>query len=174
MRAAGREDDGGGDARTTLLLAFIVVFFFVLIPAVARLFYGMPSIFAVVEGKSMEPVLHTGDLVLMVPRQPDEIRVGDVVVYAKYGGYIIHRVVHVYQNDGKYCYVLWGDNRVTNRYPDAGFPETCGRVTFTDPYTGVRVTASGVPYEAIVGVVASFNGYSIKLPFFGVLTLLFR
>jgi len=117
---------------------------------------------AIVDGKSMEPLFHTGDVVVLVKKQPEEIQVGDVVVYKNIlGKYIIHRVIKVYVVDGKYCYVIMGDN---NPIPDVGFP-SC-------PPTpeGYR----GVPYEAIKGVVVSLGGVPVKFPYLGGITLLFR
>lgn len=59
---------------------------------------------AVVEGKSMEPLLWTGDVVVVY--KSSEIRVGDVVIYESRGSYVIHRVIEVCDNG----YLIKGDN----------------------------------------------------------------
>ncbi|MCE4618845.1 MAG: signal peptidase I [Desulfurococcales archaeon] len=133
----------------------IVVLLFILIVA-----SGVRSM-AIVEGQSMEPLFHTGDVVFLKKKGPGEIKVGDIVVYeAKPGKYIIHRVISIYQAAGTTCYVVKGDN---NPIPDPGLPPC--------PYkNGVR----GIPYEAISGVVLAPDGIAIKIPYLGGLTLLFR
>ncbi|MEM0025067.1 MAG: signal peptidase I [Zestosphaera sp.] len=69
---------------------------------------------AVVEGKSMEPLLWTGDVVVVY--KSSEIRVGDVVIYESRGSYVIHRVIEVRSN----CYLIKGDN---NPIPDGCIPK---------------------------------------------------
>lgn len=158
-------------AKDIFVIAMILVI--VSMPLWVKQALGVPSVFAVVEGQSMEPTLHTGDLVLLLPKKPEDIQVGDVIVYRRYGGYVIHRVVYVYQGDnGEYCYVTWGDNRVTNKFPDFGDPSVCPTVHFRDPYTGSEAASSGVPYSSVVGVAVSFNGYIVKIPYIGSITLI--
>ena len=76
---------------------------------------GGPTTIVVVSGTSMEPGLHTGDLVL-VHRQ-DAYRVGDVAAYrlpagqVGAGSVVIHRIVGGSAETG---FVLRGDNRQTN------------------------------------------------------------
>lgn len=69
---------------------------------------------AVVEGKSMEPLLWTGDIVIVY--KSDEIRVGDVVIYKSRENYVIHRVIEIRSN----CYLIKGDN---NPLPDGCIPK---------------------------------------------------
>jgi len=117
---------------------------------------------AIVDGRSMEPLFHTGDVVVLVEKAPDEIEVNDVVVYKNpLGKYIIHRVIKIYEVDGKICYVIKGDN---NEIPDLGF-SSC-----PPSPEGYR----GVPYEAIRGVVVSIGDTPVKFPYLGGITLLVR
>jgi signal peptidase I len=69
---------------------------------------------AVVEGKSMEPLLWTGDVVIVY--KTSEMRVGDVVIYEGRGNYVIHRIIEIRDN----CYVIKGDN---NALPDGCIPK---------------------------------------------------
>ena len=118
--------------------------------------------FAVVEGRSMEPLLHSGDLVFLLSDR-DPI-VGDVVVYRdNMGRFIIHRVIAVYEVNGLTCYVIKGDNNVI---PDMGDPEDCIKPVNVEGYSSY-----GVPRERIVGVVISIDGNPIKIPYVGGLTL---
>ena len=62
--------------------------------------------YVMVNGVSMEPLYHGGDLILV--RQADEYQVGDIVTYhdSKMNAYVIHRIIDL-EPDG---YVLKGDN----------------------------------------------------------------
>ncbi len=105
---------------------------------------------AVVEGKSMEPTLQTGDLVLVIRVSPKDIHVGDIIVYKKLGGtFIIHRVIKIKHVDDQFYYVTQGDN---NPIPDG----------------------PGVPYRDVIGKVVSINDAPIKIPVIGYLSLMFR
>jgi signal peptidase len=75
-------------------------------------FLGGPASYVIVAGHSMEPTLHTGDLV--VARRQHTYRRGDVIAYhimknqAGAGSLVIHRIVGGSSQDG---YVTRGDNR---------------------------------------------------------------
>ncbi len=75
-------------------------------------FLGGPATYVIIAGHSMEPKLHTGDLVLA--RRQRTYRRGDVVAYrimkdqAGAGELVIHRIVGGSSRDG---YVTRGDNR---------------------------------------------------------------
>ncbi|MEM0233174.1 MAG: signal peptidase I [Candidatus Nezhaarchaeales archaeon] len=70
---------------------------------------------AVVEGTSMVPILHSGDVVLLVGVKPSDLKVGDIIVY-KYGDkFIIHKIIHIEGRNGKYFFVTQGEN---NKAPD--------------------------------------------------------
>jgi len=77
--------------------------------------FGGRAAFVVVQGNSMEPAFHSGDL--LYARRSGGYRVGDVVVYrAERGGMVVHRIRSV-TADGRY--VLRGDNRTND---DGGSP----------------------------------------------------
>lgn len=94
-----------------LVLAIVVVWTVALRPQ----FLGGPTAVVLVSGTSMEPSLHTGDLVL-VHRRPS-YRVGDVVAYrvprgnVGEGQVVIHRIVGGTAESG---FVVRGDNRGTD------------------------------------------------------------
>ncbi len=71
--------------------------------------------YVMVDGISMEPGYHTGDLVLV--RKAHTYQVGDVVTYrdAKMGAYVIHRIISIEQGQ----FVIKGDN---NSWLDAYHP----------------------------------------------------
>jgi len=116
--------------------------------------------FAIVEGRSMEPLFHTGDMVALVPVDEGGVAPGDIVVYEKGGRFIIHRVIYVYVSEGgEVCLVTKGDN---NPVPDAGFPSVCG-VVMVEGYG----PQAGVPLSAVKGKVLEVAGVPVKIPYIG-------
>lgn len=91
-------------ASNLLLVAAIGVGWFVFLSPTA---VGGPVGLIWVSGTSMEPGLHTGDLVVTYERS--EYAVGDVVAFEiPQGGTVIHRVIEA-TDDGRYLFR--GDNR---------------------------------------------------------------
>ncbi len=127
---------------------------FIIFIIIAR-YYILPSVLhtdvpiAVVEGKSMFPVLREGDIVFAYKPPPNEIREGDVIIYEHKGRYIIHRVIEVIKQDDRYYYVTKGDNNL-----------------FKDMYY-----VPGVPYEYVKGKVFELDGFVFKIPYIGHFTL---
>lgn len=66
----------------------------------------------VVNGNSMYPHFHNGEIVTAGPVEPDDIKVGDIIVYRKFEDHItIHRVVDVHRlGDKRICFETKGDN----------------------------------------------------------------
>ena len=120
----------------------------------------------VVEGNSMIPTLYNGDLVLIHKPPPDEIHVGDIIVYfsPSTSRLVIHRVIHIntlmINNRVKYYYITKGDNNPINDVSQGLEPVT------------------GIPYNDILGVVVSVKiGSSrapLRIPYLGLLTRLIR
>jgi len=117
---------------------------------------GSESPIAVVKGYSMYPILREGDVVFSYKPKPEDIRVGDIIIYRSTttdprGGekLIIHRVVNIKTIGGRYYYVTKGDN---NPEPDG----------------------PGIPYDRVLGVVVSLNNATLKIPYIGYLSIWFH
>ena len=114
---------------TNLLLAVGLLAIWVAF-APARL--GGQVAYVIVNGMSMEPGYHLGDLTIM--RKAATYQLGDIVTYhdAEMQAYVIHRIIGVDQNQ----YVLQGDN---NSWIDAYRPtneEIIGKLWFYIPRLG--------------------------------------
>lgn len=110
-------------------------------------FTGSNVPLAVVEGYSMWPTLRQGDLVIAYKPLPNDIHVGDIIIYKDYRGtLIIHRVIEVFKKGDKYYYITKGDNNL-----------------YRDPID--------VPYERVEGKVITINNIVIKVPYLGYLSL---
>lgn len=118
--------------------------------------YTVSPVMAVVKGESMLPLFREGDLVFINKVKPDEIKVGDIIVYSTRGGsLIIHRVIEVKVEDNKYYYVTKGDNNV---FPDFAYFEN----------------GKGIPYNRVVGKIFTIGDNAVKIPYLGHLALMFR
>jgi signal peptidase I len=94
----------------TLFMGLVVVWF-----AFAPAKLGGQAAYVMVNGISMEPGYHTGDLVIV--RKAQAYQVGDVVTYrdAEMGAFVIHRIIRIEQGQ----FVIKGDN---NSWLDAYHP----------------------------------------------------
>ncbi len=154
------------------VLEYVGIIIAILVIVVLNLFTpyitGAEAPMAVVSGTSMLPLFREGDIVLLYKPPPNEIRVGDVVVYKRCGGgYIIHRVIDVVRIDNRYYYRTKGDN---NPYDDS-------RLRQFYEYSPIKICSDirtpGIPYERIVGVAVEVNGFTFKIPYLGYLSLMF-
>lgn len=77
-----------------------------------------------VSGVSMLPTYHTGDVVIVRQVPPEQVQVGDVILFKGKGGSIVHRVVEIQEQDGQRIFITKGDNN--NTLDDPVTPEEYG------------------------------------------------
>jgi signal peptidase len=141
-----------------LTISIVGGWWIVLRPAVV----GGPAGYVMVSGESMEPMLHTGDLV--VTRKQDSYEPGDVVAYRVprgeqgEGASVIHRIIGGSAAGG---YVLQGDNRETTDlwHPKESdiigsqwifIPGLARKLTFLHTPLGAAVFAAVIVFVVIV------------------------
>ncbi len=101
---------------------------------------------AVVEGRSMEPLLQTGDIVIVHKVKINDLSLNDIIVYEKNdGSLVIHRVIGIRNKSDYIIIVTKGDNNV-----------------FPDP---------PIRADQVIGRVLKVNGLIIKIPVLGYLSL---
>lgn len=61
-------------------------------------------------GQSMAPAIADSELVTAEPARPGEVRVGDVVVYARGGRVFAHRLIKIDGDGASVRFVMRGDN----------------------------------------------------------------
>lgn len=71
---------------------------------------GGPVTLAVVEGSSMQPLYQSGDLV--VAYRESTYGVGDNIIYERFGGFVIHKIVTVNADKS------FATKGINNKYPD--------------------------------------------------------
>lgn len=114
-------------------------------------------VLGVVEGSSMEPLLQTGDVVIIITmRYGMPIDLDDIIVFARVDGrgLVIHRVIKVINVGGNTYYVTKGDNNMLPDYQE-----------FEGP---------GIPKERVLGKVLEVFDAPLKIPSIGYLSLMIR
>jgi signal peptidase I len=125
---------------------------------------GGSKSYVVIEGQSMEPKFHRGDLVVL--DSTADYEVGDVVGYQskKLGHAVLHRIIG--RDGGRY--VFKGDNNtwVDSERPTAG--ELIGKLWVHVPGAGKHVTGLGEPRNAALFagfmtlLVGGFSGKKVR------------
>lgn len=141
-----------------LVIILMVIAFFEALKVVT----GTSVPLAVVEGNSMYPTLHDGDVVLLVGAKPSDLKVGDIIVYKSGGKYIIHKIISIEIRNGKYYFITQGEN---NPLPDRPVPEdsVVGRVVFRIPLIGV-ILQEPFKYIIISLLIAIFIALIVRSP----------
>jgi signal peptidase len=142
-------------ALTAFFVVLAVVWIFLLRPQAL----GGPAAYVIVSGKSMEPTLKNGDLVVALERS--SYRVGDVVAYRipegeeGAGALVIHRITGGSAHAG---YVLQGDNRTGEDIWRPQPPDIAGDMRVRLPRVGLFLTFVRTPLGMALfgGVVAFF------------------
>lgn len=62
-----------------------------------------------VSGVSMQPTLYAGDIVIVKNVAPEEIAVGDVILYKLSNGMVLHRVIEIQNENGQIQFITQGD-----------------------------------------------------------------
>ncbi|MDP3880054.1 MAG: signal peptidase I [Dehalococcoidales bacterium] len=62
-------------------------------------------------GNSMAPFIRNGDIIVVEPARADELHIGDIVFFRRYGGrHVVHRLVARYENSDSLVLTTRGDN----------------------------------------------------------------
>ncbi len=144
--------------------AFTVIAVVVLVVLATTLSNFISSPWYVVESRSMEPVLHVGDLVMAVPVSPEEISAGpqgDIIIYQPpVGKPIIHRVIDKAYIDGTWFFLTKGDNNLLpdqdpyNPYTWVSEDRVIAKMLFSIPLVGFPFLESVKPFTETVLIVA--------------------
>ena len=125
----------------------IVLFFLVVLGINTNILYSsLGLLLGYVSSYSMEPTLHIGDALIIIKTKPDDLKIGDIIVYQRFeSNRIVHRIINKTFIEGSYRFLIKGD---ANPHPDSGMiswdPSTwlreqyiLGKVMVVIPYIGV-------------------------------------
>jgi signal peptidase I len=154
----------GAAHRLQLTFRLVMAFTFIVVVAGWAVFlrprlFGGPASYVIVSGTSMQPALHTGDLVIALQRPA--YHAGEVIAYhvpsgpGKGGALIIHRIIG---GSGQIGFLAKGDNR---EGPDDWRPkqeDVAGRMVLRVPRAGSAMTFLHTPLgmAALAALVAFF------------------
>jgi len=109
---------------------------------------GTSSPLVVVESESMLPTLEVGHLLVLQARAPDQIHVGDIIVFmASYHDKpIVHRIIAIQNVTGELHYITKGDNNNDADPMYRTYDDIIGVVVFAIPYIGYVTLFLHEPY----------------------------
>ncbi len=165
--ATKREKKSVSRKKFVIAIVMISIAFFgsFLVYFILQISFNTESPIVVVISPSMEPQIHTGDLLFVMGREPENIKKGtvadkdgDIIVFDAYGLWhtapvepIVHRVVDKYQVGDTWYFRTKGD---ANPIPDAApIPES--RI--------IGVVIGGIPYIGWVKIILTESGLLIPL-----------
>lgn len=114
----------------------------------------------IVTGRSMEPTIPIGALILVRPVAPDEVRIGDVVSLRNSRGVITHRVIAIERGPAGREFTLQGDANPVADVERIAFTDRAGLVVASVPYAGfvaAYARAYWRPAVAAAGLVLLFG-----------------
>ncbi|HDM91807.1 MAG TPA: signal peptidase I [Candidatus Korarchaeota archaeon] len=110
-----------GPLRELLILGAIGVILLLTFRVVLPHALGVDSPITVVQGPSMKPTYEDGDILIIKRVEPEELSVGDVIVYRnplRGNRLVVHRIVEIKSGPEGLTFITQGDNPVTNPRPD--------------------------------------------------------
>ena len=141
------------------LVLLLLVLMILSIPTMLKIALRTPIPLATVESSSMIPTLNIGDVVIIVGVGPEDIKVGDIIVYNKVSLMpskksailplktpIIHRVIGIVKVEDKVFFITKGDANIAK---DSWY----------------------VPPEGVLGKAVMINGYPLRIPYVGYFSL---
>ena len=125
------------------IAAILIITLFIVfgLPTVFKAVLGTETPFMVVISRSMEPTLKVNDIIVVVGVDPDDIEVGDIIVFRNPTGGpvpIVHRVVDIIiLPNGERGFITKGDNNNLNDPWTLTDDYIIGRVVFVIPQLGI-------------------------------------
>jgi len=117
---------------------------------------GTSNPLVVVESESMLPTLEVGHLLVLQARGPDQIQVGDIIVFnaVYHDKPIVHRIIEIQNVTGELRYITKGDNNDLTDPMYRNHEDIIGVVVYAIPYVGHVTLFLHEPYGfAIVAII---------------------
>ena len=130
-------------AGTIVVIAALGLVLAALVPS----YVGYESL--IVYGGSMAPFLRLGDVAVIQPASPEDLRVGDIVTYrspTNPRALVTHRIMRIKTQDGALAFETKGDASPNVDYWSVSGDTVVGRVVYKVPFVGyVFDFAKGLP-----------------------------
>lgn len=85
---------------------------------------------------SMEPNIHSGDIVIVKKYAEDDFKVGDIITFEQEGENITHRILNIEEDDLGKKYITKGDNNNIEDLTKITYGEIQGKKVIRIPYIG--------------------------------------
>ena len=133
-------------------IALIILTLLLLMVIVYRVSGNITPLLVVKSG-SMEPTLRVGDVIVIEPASPEDIKVGDVIVFWNpwYGNLVVHRVVHITEEG---VYTRGDANAGIDPWSPVPYRSIVGK------WTGLKI-----PYWTGIGYLSLFLSGEIYPPY---------
>jgi len=130
--------------------------------------FTVASPLVVVESESMLPTLEVGHLLVLQARGPEQINVGDIIVFnAHYHTKpIVHRIIEIQNVTGELHYITKGDNNALSDPSYRVYEDIIGVVVLAIPYLGHVTLFLHEPYGLAI-VILLFLALLILPEFIG-------
>jgi len=119
-----------------LVIAVIAVYIFFTYGL--KIILGTEIPLAVVESKSMEPTLNVGDIIISKGIDPNDLKVGDIIIFqlSNSNTFIVHRIVEIIKDENGLLIKTKGDNNPIEDPWIVRPSQIKGIVIFKIPYLG--------------------------------------
>ena len=116
---------------------------------------GTSNPLVVVESESMLPTLEVGHLLVLQARGPDQIHVGDIIVFnaVYHDKPIVHRIIEIQNVTGELRYITKGDNNDLTDPMYRNHEDIIGVVVYAIPYIGHVTLFLHEPYGFAIVVI---------------------
>jgi signal peptidase len=86
---------------------------------------------------SMEPLAYPGDVVIIEKADASKMQANDIVQYWNGDVFVIHRLINIYEEDGRTVYITKGDNNNVRDSQPVTAEQIKGKVIATIPKLGL-------------------------------------
>lgn len=145
-------------ARAILSASLFTVLFLLCLVFVGLRVLGFGTF--IVTGGSMEPTIHKGSLIVVEPVLPDQVRVGDVITFQKYGQTTSHRVVTAEQAPAGRVFTTKGDANAAADPEPTVFPGRVGIVRTAIPAVGYAIASVQAYWRLVLGLIAALSFFA--------------
>jgi signal peptidase len=136
----------GTIAGVIILILLVTSVLFILITP----FFGWRT--EIVLSGSMEPAIQTGSVVVSRPIAADEVRAGDIIMFASPAGHTLttHRVIKVGPKDDELYFTTKGDANKGADINSVAPSQIVGIIVFSVPYLGYLISFIKTPLGLVI------------------------
>lgn len=121
------------DTKVKIKRLLLVLLLIVLLCFSTRLLPFMPT---VIVSNSMYPNIRRGDMVIIIKKNYNSVKINDIIEYKKNNIYVVHRIINVKNTNKGLVYTTKGDNNLKKDSDPVYEDQITGKVIFNIPKVG--------------------------------------